>query len=1286
MGNEFIKELYQFIKEETAIKPAEDQMKTLGDRLGVDWNEVSFDEFKKGIDIESEHTDTVGDDIEKFAKIALDHLKERPDYYTMLLAAEDKPVESIQEGPAEAQTVDQMFPNYGKAYGVGDRKVYSKRIFPSSEQGDESDTFRAINGAENFLKDAGYLKGSMALDYPIGFIRPEKTNDGDMITKHGEERAFIITKWDRLSQEQKDELDGIIIPNPDFRNGGAAVLFFTMDNPVESVSEAREEYPFEELSAKAQEEAIEKHREMDVGYDWWDDDIDFHKEKLEEVGYDSPEIHFSGFWSQGDGASFSAKVDIRKLAENNKDIAGILQKMKPSDEEYQAAMADPVFKPRPREEVGDDSEDILTLDEIIDNLSVSVNQSGRYSHSGTMSVDVEYPGGYGDEPNNLDELERAVHEDAVDRADEIYKNLQDQYEYLQSDENIKEMILANEYEFEGELAVESDDLDDEDVIDRILAKSPRMNREELEGKNREDLVDIYKDLLEPESKEQMKLEFEAVEMDTHFGDANRPFSDNSVNVPFDKRGGAPETSGKLIIIAAGISDQRVADDIASKNKNSYVTADLEDPSKFMVMMKESFGIVDEMANNRSVAQSFIDGKTRGTGNSTSIDGNVFYSYATPIAIRKGDRVYMDSDHYSVTTSKHQSAIRQAGAEYVSHENFLNLANEERVMGDGQMHIPRNFEPGVFNPDENFDYYAWRQERSRILRRDQQRDYYQRRKQKKIDDEERYNRAMSDPVFKPMSREDQAELKSDESLEEALGPTAGKIYNLAKKFGKGAQKGGAGGVYINKDLFTSNGQVIGVRIGDQVYINPIHFSMQGDAHRSYLQRANPTAKTISPENFHKATALAVGNMGASEEGESWRTGYYDVQGVSPDSFDPNEEYDEASDFDRRWEESEEERKRIARGKGRAQREADKYQKQKTIRALLGVGKWDEKELKQRGLKHLKGMQNREYEKSKYQAAMADPVFKPMTGIQRKGVSIKDKKLLSDDGEEEIMVSQEELNKLTDMGLAKGYYWGNSAEYKDKNLPYIEEFLADFRETDESFAPIKDYAEKLFLVNHLETKESKSLLEEQFIYDVLEVDLSEDARDAIACEYVKIEEEIEAVKEFEVGKALAGAALSATLLTSPMGADALAANTQAQVAPIQAENEINLLTNYNYAEAANQFEDVWVADTFVVLNRLNNSTGKFGRSLEEVVRKMSSAMKSESPQWMKAVDGSLRNDYENKVYDKIKQIVQEVLAGERENPIGNATHFENVKEFGDPYWAKGAKVVTKIGDHTYYEGVK
>ncbi len=52
----------------------------------------------------------------------------------------------------------------------------------------------------------------------------------------------------------------------------------------------------------------EKFHHFNVGHDWWDDTYASFTEKMSDIGIEVEDIHFSGFWSQGDGACFDGTV------------------------------------------------------------------------------------------------------------------------------------------------------------------------------------------------------------------------------------------------------------------------------------------------------------------------------------------------------------------------------------------------------------------------------------------------------------------------------------------------------------------------------------------------------------------------------------------------------------------------------------------------------------------------------------------------------------------------------------------------------------------------------------------------------------------------------------------------------------------------------------------------------------------------------------------------------------------------------------------------------------------
>jgi hypothetical protein len=71
-----------------------EEARTIGSRLGVDWQHVDLEQFRRGLEVELEHgardpqTNVTNDDLDLTAKIAWAHLKEIGDYYTRLDAME----------------------------------------------------------------------------------------------------------------------------------------------------------------------------------------------------------------------------------------------------------------------------------------------------------------------------------------------------------------------------------------------------------------------------------------------------------------------------------------------------------------------------------------------------------------------------------------------------------------------------------------------------------------------------------------------------------------------------------------------------------------------------------------------------------------------------------------------------------------------------------------------------------------------------------------------------------------------------------------------------------------------------------------------------------------------------------------------------------------------------------------------------------------------------------------------------------------------------------------------
>ena len=194
-------------------------------------------------------------------------------------------------------------------------------------------------------------------------------------------------------------------------------------------------FEYSELTPTAQKKVLDKMRDWQVDdYDWYESELDYWKEKLDLIGFENAKIAFSGFSSQGDGASFTADVNIEKL------LSSIIYRAT----KYKNARIFELVS--------------LLHDKNAINIHLAKNHWGtHYSHERTISlnVDIDYPYESGSFwPKIVEQFENALDDFRIDLCHAIYKSLESEYDYLTSDESIIEMIEANDYEFtiNGELA------------------------------------------------------------------------------------------------------------------------------------------------------------------------------------------------------------------------------------------------------------------------------------------------------------------------------------------------------------------------------------------------------------------------------------------------------------------------------------------------------------------------------------------------------------------------------------------------------------------------------------------------------------------------------------------------------------------------------------------------------------------------------------------------------------------------------------------------------------------
>lgn len=84
---------------------------------------------------------------------------------------------------------------------------------------------------------------------------------------------------------------------------------------VRTFSEMIEAEKAGEVSSNALEKARTWMKETATDHDWYDCTTEWWETALAQIGFEDAKIAFRGFWSQGDGASFTCdRVNVKKLA------------------------------------------------------------------------------------------------------------------------------------------------------------------------------------------------------------------------------------------------------------------------------------------------------------------------------------------------------------------------------------------------------------------------------------------------------------------------------------------------------------------------------------------------------------------------------------------------------------------------------------------------------------------------------------------------------------------------------------------------------------------------------------------------------------------------------------------------------------------------------------------------------------------------------------------------------------------------------------------------------------
>lgn len=185
---------------------------------------------------------------------------------------------------------------------------------------------------------------------------------------------------------------------------------------------------------------IEEHRLINTSHDWWDSVYDDFQQICDIIGVDldKDEPSFSGFSSQGDGASFTGQY--RAYAFDLKTHA--------NHHYYELAPAEIREHAPEDEELHRIADELCMLSRVYFPIYINIKRFGssNYVHEQTMDCYVEPMGG--DPDDWAYEVHAHVQEQSTllmrDLAWWLYRTLEKEYDYLTSDEAVWETIQANE--------------------------------------------------------------------------------------------------------------------------------------------------------------------------------------------------------------------------------------------------------------------------------------------------------------------------------------------------------------------------------------------------------------------------------------------------------------------------------------------------------------------------------------------------------------------------------------------------------------------------------------------------------------------------------------------------------------------------------------------------------------------------------------------------------------------------------------------------------------------------
>ena len=206
-------------------------------------------------------------------------------------------------------------------------------------------------------------------------------------------------------------------------------------------------YKFSELTGKAKDRAREWYARSCMDHEWWDCVYADAKEQGTERGFDIEDINFSGFWSQGDGASWEGTVDTLKFIDYHiKEDHLLYTRCVTLKELHNAGWIDSCLRIGRHGSRYSHSNTMRITD---CGLACSVPDDDDIIHGGVLQgASVQALFDAIDIDDLLYDIEQLMIDEARKYADKIYDDLEKEYEGMMTDEYIADFCDANKYLFD----------------------------------------------------------------------------------------------------------------------------------------------------------------------------------------------------------------------------------------------------------------------------------------------------------------------------------------------------------------------------------------------------------------------------------------------------------------------------------------------------------------------------------------------------------------------------------------------------------------------------------------------------------------------------------------------------------------------------------------------------------------------------------------------------------------------------------------------------------------------